>query len=163
MPVTPLIDLEKLDLDRTLYGLEEIRQLNPHRYEFEMLDAVVHHDPEPPVIVGYKDARADDFWVRGHIPGSPIFPGALMVESAAQLSSFCFKKHFGPELGRFFGFGGIEKVKFRGMVRPGQRFWVVAKGLVLNRRYSRFVTQGVVEDRVVFEGEIIGVNMPVES
>ena len=57
MPPKPLIDLKTIDLDRVVAGPEQIRRLNPQRYEMEHLDAVVHHDPARQLIVGRKDVR----------------------------------------------------------------------------------------------------------
>ncbi|MAG57090.1 MAG: beta-hydroxyacyl-ACP dehydratase [Planctomycetes bacterium] len=161
MPVSPLFDLDQLDLDSVVFDKNAIRSHNPHRFEFELIDAICHFDSETLDAVGYHDLKEDAFWVRGHIPGTPIFPGALMIESAAQLSAFCYRHRFGQESDRFFGFGGIDKLSFRGMASPGQRLWMMCKDIVLNRRRSRFAVQGIVEDRIVFSGEIIGVSMPV--
>ena len=163
MPIEPLFDLSAVDLTRGVVPLDEIRACVPHRFEFALLDGIVHFDPVTLNAVGYHDAREDGFWVRGHIPGDPIFPGALMIECAAQLSSYCYRKRFGLEQGKFFGFGGIDKVKFRSMVRPGQRLYVLCKDIKLDRRHSRFAVQGFSEDRFCFEGEIIGVQMAVSG
>jgi 3-hydroxyacyl-[acyl-carrier-protein] dehydratase len=154
-----LHDLASLDPARIVIPKEEIRRLNPHRYEFELLDAVIHFDPGNGLAVGYHDLREDAFWVRGHIPGLPLFPGALMLEAAGQLASLCFRHQFPDNTGRFFGFGGIDKVKFREMASPGQRLFVLCRKLILNRRLSRFAVQGAIEGRSAFEGEITGVSI----
>ena len=65
-----------------------VRAVNPHRFEMEMLSAVVLLDPARKLVVGYKDLTAQDFWVRGHMPGYPLFPGVLMCEAAAQLCCY---------------------------------------------------------------------------
>ena len=163
MPRAHLFDLSSIDLDRVLFDKQAVREHNPHRFEMEFLDGVVYLDPETLDAVGFHDLAADAFWVRGHIPGNPIFPGALMVEAAAQLSSFVYREAFGTEDGRFFGFGGIDKVKFRGVVGPGKRLYMLCRRIVLNRRHSRFAVQAVVDGAIVFEGEIVGVSMPVKS
>jgi hypothetical protein len=72
MPPKPLIDLDSIDLDKVVAGPEQIRECNRQRYEMEHLDAIVHLDTEEGVIVGYKDVKDDEFWVRGHIPGRPL-------------------------------------------------------------------------------------------
>jgi 3-hydroxyacyl-[acyl-carrier-protein] dehydratase len=160
MALTPYFDLDKLDLTKPVITTEELRRVVPHRYEFALLDAIVHHDPETMDAVGYHDIRADAFWTRGHIPGDPIFPGALMIEAAAQLSSFCYGKRVGPQKDRFFGFGAIDKVKFRSIVRPGQRLYLLCKNLVFEKRYARFGVQGVADGTFCFEGQILGISMP---
>jgi len=149
-----------MDLTRDAVPVDEIRRLVPHRHEFALLDGIVYYDPETSDAVGYHDLEKDAFWVRGHIPGDPIFPGALMIEAAAQLSSFCYGKRVGKKEDRFFGFGAIDKVKFRNIVRPGQRLYVLCKLLAFHRRYAKFAVQGIAEGSLCFEGEILGISMP---
>ena len=84
MPQKFLYDLSRIDIERIEYPIEEIRKLNPHRYEFEQLTGVLLFRPEEKIIVGLRVVRSDEFWIRGHIPGRPIFPGVLMLEAAAQ-------------------------------------------------------------------------------
>jgi 3-hydroxyacyl-[acyl-carrier-protein] dehydratase len=152
-----LVDLSKIDLSRTLMTVEEIRQYNPHRYEIEQLSGVIHLDPAAGQIVAYKDVRPDEFWVRGHIPGRPLFPGVLMIEAAAQMSSLYYKKVLNDP--RFLGFGGVDGVKFRGQVAPGDRLLLLGQVVELRNRRAVFDTQGVVGDRLVFEARITG--MPI--
>lgn len=158
MPRDPLFDLADINLDDIAFGKEEIRSELLQRFEMEQLDGVIHLDLEAHRLVGYKDVREDEFWVRGHIPGRPILPGTMIVESAAQLCSFYFKKHF-PDEQRFLGFSGIEEVRFRGAVVPGNRLVVLAQARDLRRRRAVFGCQALVEGKIVFEGVIIG--MPI--
>ena len=160
MATAPFFDLKSMDLTKHAVPIEEVRKVVPHRFEFALIDGVVHFDFDTMDAIGYHDLRADAFWVRGHVPGDPIFPGALMIEAAAQLSSFCYGKRVGPQKDRFFGFGAIDKVKFRSIVRPGQRLYVLCRNLVFDRRYARFAVQGVADGTLCFEGEILGISMP---
>lgn len=157
MPTQVLYDPSQVDLNRIEFSVEDIRRVNPQRYEFEQLTAVNKLLKEEKLIVGHRLLRSDEFWVRGHIPGNPIFPGVLMLECAAQLCAFYYNKHFEDD--RFVGFGGVDKVRFRGTVVPGDRLIMVAKGLRVTPRMSVFATQGFVKDRLVFEAEITGVAM----
>ena len=108
--------------------------------------------------VGFKDLAEDEFWVRGHIPGRPLMPGVLMLEAAAQLSSFCIAK-MNPDKNRFIGFGGIEDVKFRTQVEPGSRLYLLAKFLEIRPRRVKMATQGIVNGQLAFQATIIG--MPI--
>src|SRR5689334_3384947 len=74
MPADDSFDVTKLDFSHPVAGPEEIRAVNPHRFEMELLSGIVLVDPAKHFIVGYKDLTAGDFWVRGHMPGFPLLP-----------------------------------------------------------------------------------------
>src|SRR5262245_44848244 len=88
MPPPALFDLATVDCDRVLYDTEQIRAVNKQRFELEQLTAIVLLDQENRLVAGYRDVRPDEFWVRGHFPDFPLFPGVLMCEAAAQMCSF---------------------------------------------------------------------------
>ncbi len=157
MPPAFIVDLESVDRDVIVAGPDEIRKRNPHRFEMELLDAVTHYDPEAGVIVGYFDARDDQFWVRGHIPGRPLLPGVLMIEASAQLCSYYYKDQH-PDV-PFFGFAGLEDVRFRSPVTPGQRLYLLGKKKLFKPRRASFEVQGVVEGKLAFQGTVIGMRV----
>jgi len=152
-----LVDLSAIDLGRIVMDIEAVRRYNPHRYEMEQLTGILHLDAEKGHVVAYRDVRDDEFWVRGHIPGRPLLPGVLMLEAAAQMCSLYYKKV--TEDPRFLGFGGVDGVKFRGQVVPGDRLLLLGQAVEIRSRRAVFDTQGVVGDRLVFEARITG--MPV--
>lgn len=154
MPQEILIDLSTLDLNKSIVDMDEIRAIIPHRFEMEQINGIIKFDPEQKIIVGYKDVSNNEFWVRGHIPGRPLMPGVLMLEAAAQLCTYYYKKTTQDD--RFLGFGGVDKVKFRGKVVPGDKIILIAKNKELRSRRAVFDTQGVVNGNLVFEGVIIG-------
>ena len=156
MPPELHFDPSQLDLDRVAAGRPEIERVNPQRFEMEQLTAIVHVDASQNLIVGYKDVTADEFWVRGHMPDYPLMPGVLMCEAAAQLCSYYIMTN-GLMQGDFLGFGGMENVRFRGPVRPGDRFVLIAKGTKMHRRQTIFNVQGFVGSTMVFHADIIGV------
>jgi 3-hydroxyacyl-[acyl-carrier-protein] dehydratase len=83
-------------------------------------------------------------------------PGVLICEAAAQLASyFCHVIHLVKD--GFLGFGGMEDVRFRGPVHPGDRLVLVCQALKVNRRQTVFETQGFVDNNMVYHGRIIGV------
>ncbi len=158
MPPEPLYDPVRVDLNRVIADQEAIRKSNPQRFEMEQLTAIVWADPEQHLIVGYKDVRADEFWCRGHLPGYPLFPGILMCEAAAQLCSY-YIVNYSELSGEFLGFGGMENVRFRAPVHPGDRLVLVCKCTKLHRRQTLFTVQGFVGSTMVFHADVIGVPM----
>jgi 3-hydroxyacyl-[acyl-carrier-protein] dehydratase len=150
------LDPGQLNLNHVLADQEAIRRVNPQRFEMEQLTAIVHMDPTKSVIAGYRDIRSDEFWVRGHMPGYPLFPGVLMCESAAQLCSY-YTLTQGLLQGDFIGFGGLENVRFRSPVHPGDRLVLIGKAIRLNRRQTVFNVQGFVGMTMVFHADVIGV------
>jgi 3-hydroxyacyl-[acyl-carrier-protein] dehydratase len=159
-----ICDFSEYDLERPIAGLEEIRRYNPQRAELEQLTAIVHHSPEKKACIGYKDVTDQEFWVRGHMPGMPIMPGVLMCEAAAQLASYYVTRDnlFGADC--ILGFGGLEDVHFRGIVRPGDRL-VIAVQLTRVRRAAMIVCrfQCFVQQNLVCDGVIKGIALPVET
>lgn len=151
------LDVPSLDLSRPIAGIEEIRAVNPHRFEMELLSAVVLLDPARKLIVGYKDLAPSDFWVRGHMPGFPLMPGVLMCEAAAQLCCYYTVTQKVCDPGVLMGLGGIEDTKFVRPVRPGDRLVLVGTGLKVHRRLTKFRTFGYVNAVKVFETTVVGV------
>lgn len=162
MPPPLLFDLSQIDLSaEPLFDKEAIDKVNPHRFEMQHLDGVLWYDKEKFQILGYKDVTENEFWVRGHIPGRPLMPGVIMIEAAAQLSSF-FTKHIYKEPG-FIGFAGIEGAKFRSIVEPGQKLYLL--GHITKYKHRKRTThvqtsvQGVVDGTMVFEAVVAGMRV----
>ncbi len=153
----PAIDALAFDFDHPLVGIEKIRAINPHRHEFEMLTGIVHLDTVQNVVVGFKDMRETDFWVRGHMPGFPLFPGVLMCEAAAQLCGYYYIAHKIGDPGVLLGLAGIDEARFVRTVRPGERLVMVGRGLKIHRRLTRFQVFGQVGTEKAFEVVVTGV------
>lgn len=155
-------DPATLDLTQRVADLDAIRAANPHRFEMEMLTAITHLDPARKFIAGFKDLRADEFWVRGHMPTFPLMPGVLMCEAAAQLSAY-YGTTQGVTQGRMMGLGAIEQAKFRRMVRPGERLVMAGFGLKIDRRLMKFHVLGFVDGVRAFETIVSGVPLPTDK
>jgi 3-hydroxyacyl-[acyl-carrier-protein] dehydratase len=158
-----LVDISNIDFSRPVATLDEIRKYNPQRHEMEQLSAVVYVDETQYLSVGYKDTTVNDFWVRGHFPDLAIMPGVVMLEAIAQLCSFVTQRYdlLGAEI---VGFGGLEDVRFRDVVFPGDRFVVLSK-LEKARRGRMIVCkfQGAVDGRLCIEGTLKGVPIPLSA
>jgi len=157
LPPPLLFDLSDIDLSRVIVTREQVYQALPHRHEFSLLDGVVHLDRDAARIVTLKHIREDDWWTRGHIPGRPLFPGVLMIEAAAQTVSYFV--HTVSDQDRFFGFGGLDAVKFRDAVVPTCVLHFLGQAVDVRPRRLICQIQAFVGNTMVFEGTITG--MPV--
>jgi 3-hydroxyacyl-[acyl-carrier-protein] dehydratase len=151
------LDLAAFDYDNPLAGIEQIRDANPQRFEFEMLSGIVHIDPEKHQIIGFKSVAPTDFWVRGHMPNFPLFPGVLMCEAAAQLCGYYYVNQKIGDPGVLLGLGGLDETRFVRTVRPGERLVLVGNGVKVHRRMTKFRVVGFVHDERVFETLVTGV------
>ena len=157
-----IVDPSLYDLSKVIADIHEIRRWNMQRFEMEQLTAIVYEDTQRGACVGYKDVTKNEFWVRGHMPVMPLMPGVMMCEAAAQLSSFFAQKHNLLEA-KVIGFGGLESVRFREVVVPGDRL-VIAVERIRVRPKAMIVCkfQGFVKDNIVVDGILTGVPRPVE-
>src|SRR6187549_1671597 len=106
MAAEPWIDPDVLAGARVAATREDVLEKIRQRGRFALLDGILDLGAETNLAAGFKEIRADDWWAADHIPGRPIFPGALMCEAAAQLCSYDYlRKQPLPE-GGFLGFGG---------------------------------------------------------
>jgi 3-hydroxyacyl-[acyl-carrier-protein] dehydratase len=157
-----ILDFSEYDVDHVIADQDEIRRYNLQRFEMEQLTAVIYADAERGICAGYKDLTDDEFWVRGHMPTVPLMPGVMMCEAAAQLSSY-FAQKFDLLGCKVVGLGGLEEVRFRGTVVPGDRLVVVVERLKVRRSamiLCRF--QGFVRETLVVEGKIMGISLPID-
>jgi 3-hydroxyacyl-[acyl-carrier-protein] dehydratase len=157
MTMTPEIDLAAFDYDNPLVGIEAIREINPQRFEFEMLTGIVYLDPSRHIVVGFKDTRPDEFWAKGHMPGFPLFPGVLMCEAAAQLCGYYYNSQKIGDPGSLLGLAGVDEARFVRPVRPGERLVLLATGVKIHRRLTKFRVVGTVAGEKAFEAVVAGV------
>ena len=154
-----LIDPREYRDRPVLAGLEAVQACIPQRHEMGLLHGILALDREAGLVVGFHDTRPTDFWVRGHLPGRPLMPGVVMVEAAAQLCAWMAHDLIPNPPGKFFGFAGIDEVRFRGQVEPGERLLLAARIVRVRKPLAVFGAQAFVRDEMVFEGRITGMTM----
>ncbi len=139
---------------KTVLTIEEIQKLLPHRYPFALVDRIIEYVPGKRA-VGIKNVTFNEPHFQGHFPGRPMMPGVLIVEAMAQVGGIVLTQL--PELeGGLFLFAGIDKVRFRRPVVPGDRLIMTVELLcVKRRRFGKMQARSVVDGQLVSEGELM--------
>ena len=104
---------------------KQIMEIIPHRHPFLLIDQIEDYEPGQ-YAVGYKCVTYREDFFSGHFPGEPVMPGVLIVEALAQVGAVAILSM--PEhKGKIAFFGGIQKCRFKGMVRPGDKLRLETK------------------------------------
>jgi 3-hydroxyacyl-[acyl-carrier-protein] dehydratase len=134
--------------------IEEIQKLLPHRYPILLVDRIIDYVPDK-MAVGIKNVTVNEEFFQGHFPGRPLMPGVLMVEAMAQVGGIVLTQMDGMA-GKLFVFAGIEKVKFRRPVTPGDQLVMRVELLALRqRRYAKMHARAEVDGKLAVEGELM--------
>lgn len=133
---------------------EEIHKLLPHRYPFALVDRITEYVPGK-YAVGIKNVTFNEPYFQGHFPGRPMMPGVMIVEAMAQVGGIVLIQLPDVE-GGLFVFAGIDKVRFRRPVIPGDRLVMTVELLsIKRRRFGKMQARAVVDGQRVAEGELM--------
>lgn len=130
----------------------EIRKLIPHRFPFLLVDKVLELE-QGKRIVAIKNVTANEPFFQGHFPEYPIMPGVLIVEALAQTAGICTAEG-GDGNGKLGLFAGIDTMKFKRPVLPGDTLKLEAEILMNKLGVVKAKVKATVEDQVAAEGEI---------
>ena len=142
------------------FSLQEIHDLLPHRYPFALVDRIIDFVPGEKA-VGVKCVSFNEQFFQGHFPGYPLMPGVLIVEAMAQVGGIVLT-HL-PEytslpaaVRALFVFTGIDKVRFRRQVVPGDQLIMTVELLAFKRgRFATMKAKAEVEGQTAADGELM--------
>ena len=144
----------KKSIDTEQLAIEEILGLLPHRYPFALVDRVIEHIPGEKA-VAIKNITLNEPQFQGHFPERPLMPGVLIVEAMAQVGGLIVTQM--PDLpSGLFVFAGIDNVKFRRPVVPGDQLIITCQLLSIKRkRFGKVKGEAHVEGKLVCSGELM--------
>lgn len=131
----------------------KIQQILPHRYPFLLVDRIVELTPMQRV-VGIKSVTQNEPFFPGHFPGNPIMPGVLILEAMAQTGGIMLLGEYENPAEKQVYFTGIDNVKFRKPVRPGDQLRFEMELLKFRRGFCRMAGKALVGEELVCEGEL---------
>ncbi len=131
---------------------EEIKNIIPQRDPFLMIDEVEEYVPGESAIA-YKNVNEQEWYFKGHFPGNPIMPGVLIAESLAQTGAVAILS-MEENKGKNALFAGIDKMKFKRKVVPGDRLKLEVK--IIKRKGPIGVGEAIatIDEKIVAKGEL---------
>ena len=139
----------------TNLDIQKIMEFLPHRYPFILVDRVLSLEPGKKV-VALKNVTINEPFFQGHFPGAPIMPGVLIIEALGQTGGIlAFSSQSKEKPGSIIYFTGIDKVRFRKPVVPGDQMILELEMLKLRARVVKMAGKALVDGTLVAEAEMM--------
>lgn len=136
-----------------MLSITEIQNVIPHRFPMLLVDRIIELEPMKRA-VGIKNVTINEQFFQGHFPGHPVMPGVLILEAMAQVGGVAML--FPDEnRGKLAFFAGMDRVKFRKPVVPGDQLRMVAEIIKVRSGMGKLWVQSFVDDQLVAEGEFL--------
>jgi 3-hydroxyacyl-[acyl-carrier-protein] dehydratase len=132
--------------------VSQIQEVIPHRYPFLLIDQIIELTESR--VVGIKNVTINESFFQGHFPQYPVMPGVLIIEALAQIGAVLVLEKE-ENRGKLAFFTGIDKVRFRGQVKPGDVLRLELEMLKLKANMGKGKGIAYVGDKLVAEGELM--------
>jgi 3-hydroxyacyl-[acyl-carrier-protein] dehydratase len=134
--------------------IKAIMDILPHRYPFLLVDRIVALE-KGKAITGIKNVTMNEPFFQGHFPGEPVMPGVLILEAMAQVGGILACLSDPEMIGRLVYFAGVDKARFRRVVRPGDQLVMKLELLKQKGKISKMAGKAYVDDQLTTEAELM--------
>ena len=137
-------------------NIQDVKNYLPHRYPFLLIDRVLELEVGKS-LVALKNVTFNEPQFTGHFPAQPIMPGVMIVEALAQATGIlAFKSEVGKPIdGQIYMLVGIDKVRFKHMVEPGDQLRLEVEVMVVKRGIWKFKCKALVDGKIVTTAELM--------
>lgn len=140
-----------------ILNIEEIKKCLPHRYPFLLVDRILEIELGKRII-GIKNVTVNEPFFEGHFPKRPVMPGVLIIEAMAQIGAvLAYKSAPAQAQGKFIYLAGVDKVRFRKPVSPGDQIVFEIEILHQGSRACKMKGKAFVNKELVAEAELTAV------
>ncbi|HSQ87324.1 3-hydroxyacyl-ACP dehydratase FabZ [Romboutsia sp.] len=136
-----------------MLNIDQIKELIPHRYPFLLVDKVIELE-EGKRAVGIKNVTVNEPFFQGHFPDYPIMPGVLIIEAMAQVGCVAMMS-IDENKGKLGVFAGIDKVRFKKEVRPGDTLTMEVEMISLRRNIGKATAKAFVGEELACSAELM--------
>ena len=145
-----------------MLDVREIFKRIPHRYPFLLVDRIVEIEREQR-IVGIKNVTVNEGFFQGHFPHRPVMPGVLICEAMAQVGAiFAYASRGGADNGKVFVLTGLDRVKFKRPVEPGDQLRLELTSLKRRGSFWKMWGVAMVDGKIVAQAEISAMEVPMD-
>ena len=140
---------------KTAYDIQKIMEFLPHRYPFLLVDRVIELVPGDKIIA-LKNVTINEPFFQGHFPVQPVMPGVLIIEAMAQAGGLlAYESSTADNHGQLIYFMGMDKVRFRKPVVPGDQLIIESKILRMRTKVAKMAGTAFVDNQLVAEAELM--------
>ena len=142
-------------MEESHYDIMAVMEKLPHRYPFLLVDRIIKLIPDDRILA-LKNVTINEPFFQGHFPGKPVMPGVLIIEAMAQAGGIlAYETAPADRRNRLIYFMGMDKVRFRKIVIPGDQIIFEAKILKFRSKVAKMSGTATVDDQLVAEAELM--------